>query len=758
LTWRDGKSLAKPESYRYFYDVHSRLTNIVFNDGTIQKRNYDKIGTLIGMTYLQADNTPEVLSDNRKLMEFQYQFDLSGNRTGVSEKFWDATDPNVFYSRLMSYQYDAAGRLVSEQRQADGVLSGFVYQYDAAGNRISMTQDVLGDGTVDVVTSYTFDEQDRLRTTLTAVGPESLRTNYFYGVSGKDFVASGFETREVNTDKVLESVDYDFDLFGFLEKVERTTYQDSVERFLEEYTSDPYGERLTMRERRWKNSELLSDKHWYELRDTLNPTGHSQVLELRNVETGKVERLVVPGLGLLAEAEGANTFQSYLGDALGSVRRWGSENPSAFDQHFSSFGELESYKSSSLMPLHGYTGEMAGADGGLLHLRQRSYDPKIGRFLQPDSFDGLVTEPASLHRYIYAANNPLKYKDPSGNLFVFFDGTWNHDRADLLQPHEAFTNVVKLRDAHRLMIGEDRLYFRGVGNSSDNTTLSSQLLGGVFAYGLSELISKAVSQALDFNLKNNGVMVAGFSRGATASLEFAHALSRVAPDVRINGLFLFDTVASIGLPGNGINIGFNTSLAPNVRNAYHAVAFQEDRSNFPATNIQGSGRRVVQKVFWGTHGDVGGGYRDSSLHSDNTLFWITSNIRKHLPMMPIVGRPCLICNAENNHWPHPPDRYVLHGGRWFGELFRPTVEYPAPGAIALAFFYDDMDFEEVGVDASDAQINAPLSVLAYLIATERYASPISVVPYIGAYASAAYRLYHYASVHASLVSWFANRV
>ncbi len=33
----------------------------------------------------------------------------------------------------------------------------------------------------------------------------------------------------------------------------------------------------------------------------------------------------------------------------------------------------------------------------------------MGRFIQPDTFDGLVTDPATLNRYMYAANNPLKF-------------------------------------------------------------------------------------------------------------------------------------------------------------------------------------------------------------------------------------------------------------------------------------------------------------------------------------------------------------
>ncbi len=67
---------------------------------------------------------------------------------------------------------------------------------------------------------------------------------------------------------------------------------------------------------------------------------------------------------------------------------------------------------------------MAGADLALAaqfhYRRARWYNPKSGRFLQRDSVRGALTAPGSLHRYAYAANNPLAYHDPLGH-----DPWWN---------------------------------------------------------------------------------------------------------------------------------------------------------------------------------------------------------------------------------------------------------------------------------------------------------------------------------------------
>ncbi len=55
---------------------------------------------------------------------------------------------------------------------------------------------------------------------------------------------------------------------------------------------------------------------------------------------------------------------------------------------------------------------------GLYYLRNRYYDPELGRFITADTYRGDITDPLSLNRYIYVKNNPLKYIDPSGNFAI----------------------------------------------------------------------------------------------------------------------------------------------------------------------------------------------------------------------------------------------------------------------------------------------------------------------------------------------------
>ncbi|MFQ5501807.1 MAG: RHS repeat-associated core domain-containing protein [Phycisphaerae bacterium] len=61
-----------------------------------------------------------------------------------------------------------------------------------------------------------------------------------------------------------------------------------------------------------------------------------------------------------------------------------------------------------------YTGEQYDPNSGFYYLRARFYDQGIGRFISRDSFAGSVSEPFSLHKYLYAYADPVDNRDPSG--------------------------------------------------------------------------------------------------------------------------------------------------------------------------------------------------------------------------------------------------------------------------------------------------------------------------------------------------------
>nr|WP_274388461.1 RHS repeat-associated core domain-containing protein [Brevibacillus agri] len=66
-----------------------------------------------------------------------------------------------------------------------------------------------------------------------------------------------------------------------------------------------------------------------------------------------------------------------------------------------------------------YSGEIYDEKTGFYYLRARYYDSKVGRFISEDAYKGQVENPLSLNRYVYTANNPLRYRDPTGHSYTW---------------------------------------------------------------------------------------------------------------------------------------------------------------------------------------------------------------------------------------------------------------------------------------------------------------------------------------------------
>src|ERR1700744_3093975 len=62
-----------------------------------------------------------------------------------------------------------------------------------------------------------------------------------------------------------------------------------------------------------------------------------------------------------------------------------------------------------------YRGEQYDSDLGLYYLRARYYNPLTGRFMSRDSQDWKLSEPVSLHKYLYADVDPINNIDPTGH-------------------------------------------------------------------------------------------------------------------------------------------------------------------------------------------------------------------------------------------------------------------------------------------------------------------------------------------------------
>jgi len=65
----------------------------------------------------------------------------------------------------------------------------------------------------------------------------------------------------------------------------------------------------------------------------------------------------------------------------------------------------------------GYTGHEMDDEIGVINMNARIYDPFLGRFLSADPVLPDAYDMQSYNRYSYVVNNPLKYVDPTGNMY-----------------------------------------------------------------------------------------------------------------------------------------------------------------------------------------------------------------------------------------------------------------------------------------------------------------------------------------------------
>ena len=71
-----------------------------------------------------------------------------------------------------------------------------------------------------------------------------------------------------------------------------------------------------------------------------------------------------------------------------------------------------------------YTGGIYDQSTGLYYLNARYYNPEDGRFMTEDSYRGEIMNPETGHLYVYCANNPVNYVDPSGHFTVVLPWGW----------------------------------------------------------------------------------------------------------------------------------------------------------------------------------------------------------------------------------------------------------------------------------------------------------------------------------------------
>lgn len=204
-------------------------------------------------------------------------------------------------------------------------------------------------------------------------------------------------------------------------------------------------------------------------------------------------------------------------------------------------------------------------------------------------------------------------------LIFSFDGTCN-GRTD-----EHHTNVLKFHDA---LLTHDQVpfYFAGPGDET-NSNWWERLAGAALGIGCQEIVESALNVFRAVYREGDRIAVDGFSRGAANARMFCSKLAKEGHEVAFLGCW--DTVAAFMPfgPAQQETLFGDLHVSPLVKNAYHAVALNEDRAAFEP-NLMNAREGITEVWFPGNHADVGGGYENTG-HSDASLGWMISNAEGH---------------------------------------------------------------------------------------------------------------------------------
>jgi len=361
------------------YDGLDRLTQEVTAEGTVNYTydNASRRATMTVVGQLQVvytyDNANRLTTITQGTSTVTIGYDDADRRTSV-------TYPNT---NSITYGYNIASELTSlTYKQGPTTLGDLTYTYDAAGNRIK--------------TGGTF-----ARSNL----PPALTTTNYNANNQQTTFGTTTETYDLNGNLAISTAagvttTYAWNARNQLTGISRTGLTASL-------TYDSFGRRT---------GKTINGTTTNFVYDGLNP------VQEKNGATVTANLLTGLGIDEFFTRTDSVGVRSLLSDALGSTVALGDGTGTLQTQYtYEPFGFVSQTGAASTSS-YKYTGRED--DGtGLLNYRARYYQPRFQRFV---SEDPLVFAGGDANIYLYVANNPTRWRDPSGLFFGGSDGYLNY--------------------------------------------------------------------------------------------------------------------------------------------------------------------------------------------------------------------------------------------------------------------------------------------------------------------------------------------
>jgi RHS repeat-associated protein len=138
---------------------------------------------------------------------------------------------------------------------------------------------------------------------------------------------------------------------------------------------------------------------------------------LDELVNGSVTKTYTYGLQRISESQlsGSTWTPTFYGyDGHGNVRfTTNTAGVAGNTYQFDAFG-MPIASTGTIANTYLYSGERFDSTLNLYHLRARYYNQATGRFETMDPVLGKILAPKTLHKYVYAANDPVNRIDPSG--------------------------------------------------------------------------------------------------------------------------------------------------------------------------------------------------------------------------------------------------------------------------------------------------------------------------------------------------------
>ena len=390
----------------YSYDTRGRITTFAEISQNAQPTADDIKAHQIRYIYNEDGNLSKVSYPTTKdgIQSLSYTYDAYGKVKAIKDHRNLLNNSDQAVQKVYTYDsFDRVKEMTYTDLETGKVMESYQYSYDKNSNiieKIAVNNYPKEDpDKVNETKSYTYNGLDQLKTSTKEKGTAVEEVRQY------DYDANGNQTDVKNT-KTGENQTYVYDAENRLSQVSVT--KDRKTAVIQQNSYNGEGQRIQ------KIDGDETTNYYYQngvVAYTTDTDGNQNSQNLIGTD----------GNVLATERFQQNATQYYLynKDIQGGTSSLVKEDGSADATYqYTDFGETTIQGDDQAKNEVCYTGGIYDQSTGLYYLNARYYNPEDGRFMTEDSYRGEIMKPETGHLYVYCANNPVNYVDPSGHFEI----------------------------------------------------------------------------------------------------------------------------------------------------------------------------------------------------------------------------------------------------------------------------------------------------------------------------------------------------